>query len=88
MSGDDGVTGDRRMTDRMRAARDLTREIWGWRDRRTGQRVSRQSTYARDSAQRQLDSWIERDRRGGRPDLHELLPHVEVYRIHPPEVVR
>lgn len=58
------------------------REIWGWRDRRTGKRVSVTSTPSRESAEQQLEHWRERDRRGKRPDLHDLMPHLEVYRIH------
>lgn len=63
---------------------DVPREVWGWRDARTGQRVSVSSTFSREGAERQLDEWRARDRRGKRPDLHELMPHLEVYRIFPP----
>lgn len=61
------------------------REIWGWRDRRTGQRVSVSSTFTREQAERELEGWWARDRRGKRPDLHDVMPHIEVFRIHPPE---
>lgn len=61
------------------------REVWGWRDRRTGERVSQSACNSREYAERELEYWWERDRRGGRPDLHELMPHVEVFRIWPEE---
>lgn len=61
------------------------RESWGWRDRRTGTPVSITSTFSREQAESQLAEWKARDRRGKRPDLHDLMPHVEVYRIHPEE---
>jgi uncharacterized damage-inducible protein DinB len=57
------------------------REAWGWRDRRTGRRVSTSSTYTREQAERELEAWRRRDAKGGRPDLREILPHVEVYQI-------
>lgn len=61
------------------------RESWGWRDKRTGEPVSMSSTFTQEQAERELEGWRERDRKGGRPDLHELMPYVEVYRIVPPE---
>ena len=59
----------------------MSREIWGWRDARTGRRVSITSTRTREQAERQLEEWHARDRRGKRPDLHDLMPYIEVYRI-------
>ena len=61
------------------------RETWGWRDKRTGKRVSQSATFTREQAERELEGWLARDRRGGRPDLHDTMPYVEVYRIYPPE---
>lgn len=61
------------------------REVWAWRDSRSGARVSVSSTMTREQAERELEGWMERDARGGRPDLHKLMPFVEVYRVWPPE---
>lgn len=61
------------------------REVWGWRDRRNGARVSMTSTVTREQAESELENWRIRDRRGGRPDLHDLMPFVEVFRIWPEE---
>ena len=57
------------------------REQWGWVDSRTGKPVSITSTYSQEAADRQLDAWLRRDAKGGRPDLHEVMPHVRVIRI-------
>lgn len=59
------------------------REVWGWRDSRDGHRVSASSCLTREYAEQQLEAWRARDRRGKRPDLHDLMPHLEVYRIFP-----
>lgn len=64
------------------------RELWTWADSRTGERVSLSSTYTREQAERELDEWRARDARGGRPDLHELLPYVVVIRLSAPETPR
>ena len=61
------------------------REFWGWVDTRTGKRVSVTSTLTREQAERALAGWHERDRLGGRPDLHELMPFVEVAKLAPGE---
>lgn len=57
------------------------RELWTWADSRTGQRVSMTSTFTREQAERTLEAWRRRDARGGRPDLHEIMPFVEVARL-------
>lgn len=57
------------------------REYWGWRDTRTGMRVSQSGTRTREQAEAELEYWRARDRRGKRPDLHDTLPHIEVYLI-------
>lgn len=57
------------------------RERWGWRDARTGQRVSISVTHTREQAERELEGWRARDKRGKRPDLHDLMPFVEVFRL-------
>lgn len=58
-------------------------QLWGWRDTRTGERVSVTSTYSKEQAERVLARWKERDRQGGRPDLHEIWPFIEVYPLNP-----
>jgi hypothetical protein len=57
------------------------REVWGWRDARTGERVSVSVCRTREYAERELEGWRARDRRGKRPDLHELMPFLETFRI-------
>jgi hypothetical protein len=61
----------------------MEREVWSWRDRRTGQQMGMATVRTREQAEAQLDDWLARDRKGGRPDLHEYWPHVEVFRLHP-----
>jgi hypothetical protein len=51
---------------------------WGWIDTRTGQRVSVTSVPTREQAEATLARWVARDRRGGRPDLHGLIPYLAV----------
>lgn len=63
----------------------MDREIWAWRDSRTGARVSISSTMTKEQAERELEDWRRRDARGGRPDLHESMPFIEVYRVFPEE---
>lgn len=63
----------------------MEREIWSWRDSRTGERVSVSATNTREQAERELEGWRARDRRGKRPDLHESMPFIEVYRVSPDE---
>jgi hypothetical protein len=60
------------------AALTATRGQWGWVDSRTGRRASVTSVPTRAMAERVLAGWIERDRRGGRPDLHDVIPHLVV----------
>ena len=54
---------------------------YGWRDIRTGQRIGMATVATRAQAERYLAKWWERDERGGRPDIHDILPYVEVYEI-------
>lgn len=56
-------------------------ELWGWVDGRTGRRVSITSAPTREQAEAQLAAWLERDRRGGRPDLRDVMPYVIVVRL-------
>lgn len=57
-------------------------ERWGLRDTRTMQRMGMSVVRTREQAERELAGYLARDARGGRPDLHEYWPHVEVYRLH------
>jgi integrase len=56
-------------------------ETWGWRDVRTGERAFTMSAVVRtrEQAQAELDGWRQRDAKGKRPDLTDVLPHLEVY---------
>jgi hypothetical protein len=53
-------------------------ETWVAVDNRTGRRVGMSSIgFTLEQAERTIEGWRERDRRGGRPDLHVLLPYLE-----------
>lgn len=62
------------------------REIWGWIDIRTGKRASVTSTSSREAAEAQLEAWHARDRKGGRPDLHDSMPYLRVARLDAPYI--
>lgn len=49
---------------------------WSWIDSRTRKRVSNSSCFTREQAEKQLAHWQERDRKGGRPDLHKSMPYI------------
>lgn len=50
---------------------------WHIEDSRTpGKRVGIASYPSREIAEDQIAAWRERDRRGGRPDIHELMPYL------------
>lgn len=61
------------------------REIWEIVDERTGRPVSVSCFFTEEQARRQIESWEERDRRGGRPDCHHLVGHMTPRRIAPEE---
>jgi hypothetical protein len=52
-------------------------EFWVIIDARTEARAGISSYPTRESAERQIAAWRARDARGGRPDIHELMPHLE-----------
>lgn len=52
----------------------MSRELWHVADSRTGRRASIASYSSREQAERAIASWLERDAKGGRPDLHETIP--------------
>lgn len=54
---------------------------WSWRDSRNGRRASLSCVPTREMAEQQLAAWRARDQRGGRPDMHESMPFVEVFRL-------
>lgn len=56
-------------------------ECWGFIDERTGKRVSVTTTPTRWQAERQLREWIERDRQGKRPDVHDVIPHIKIVQL-------
>lgn len=47
-------------------------------DRRTGRRVSMASYGPLWLTHATIVSWRERDRRGKRPDIHDLIPHLAI----------
>lgn len=50
---------------------------WHIEDGRTpGKRAGVASYPSRESAERTIEGWRERDRRGGRQDIHELMPYL------------
>ncbi len=59
------------------------RAAWTWVDDRTRTRVSITSTSTREQAERQLQAWQKRDAKGGRPDLHEVMPYIVVTEVPP-----
>ena len=60
-------------------------EFWDIRNGLTGRLSTEMSFPSRETAQRQIDFWIERGRRGGRPDvpMWKLLGMVPVRRFGP-----
>lgn len=60
---------------RNRAALD-TRPVWHVEDCRTGRRAGIASYPSKASAEAAIERWRERDLRGGRPDIHELMPYL------------
>jgi hypothetical protein len=53
------------------------REVWHIEDgREPGKRCGIASYPTREYAERMIEAWRDRDRRGGRPDIHELMPHL------------
>ena len=56
-------------------------DVWGWYDPVTNRPTSISSTLSKESAERTLQGWLERDARGGRPDLHHMISRVVVMRL-------
>lgn len=57
---------------------------WGFVDTRTGRSFGIEAYPNREYAQMVLDGYKARDRRGGRPDLHDVMPHVELREVSGP----
>jgi hypothetical protein len=57
--------------------------MWTIVDSRTGNQATVCGYFDEDQARRQIQEWVERDARGGRPDVHDLIPHL-VPRLHQP----
>ena len=51
-------------------------DLWHIADSRTGKRVSVAAYLSKAGAERQIKAWQERDLRGKRPDIHELMPYL------------
>jgi len=49
---------------------------WAFYDRRTGKRSGMASYRSAEQCAQQLAYWWRRDRKGGRPDLHDKMPHL------------
>lgn len=50
---------------------------WHVEDSRTpGKRASMSGFFTQEQAERQIESWRKRDARGGRPDIHDLMPYL------------
>lgn len=47
-------------------------------DRRTGKRCQMSSYLTREQAEEAIRGYRYRDERGGRPDIHDLIPHLGV----------
>ena len=47
---------------------------WKIVDNRTGRRAGIACYLTREQAERQIQTWRDRDARGGRPDIHDLIP--------------
>jgi hypothetical protein len=47
-------------------------------DRRTGKRCQKSSYMTRAQAEEAIRGYRRRDERGGRPDIHDLIPHLGV----------
>lgn len=58
--------------------------IWTIADSRTGERATVMTYPNRASAERQIEAWRERDRRGRRTDVHEMMPYLVPLRVNPP----
>lgn len=49
---------------------------WHLEDSRTHRRVSIMSYPSKESADRQIQGYRDRDAKGGRPDIHDLIPYI------------
>ena len=61
---------------------ELPRTSWALYDSRTGRRVGMASAgFTRFQAERRIEELRDRDRRGGRPDIHDLMPHLAAVQL-------
>lgn len=51
--------------------------LWSIFDRRTGERVTVVAFRTKAQAEAQIEHWRARDRKGKRPDVSHLMPHLE-----------
>ena len=56
-------------------------ETWVIIDSRTGKKASVAGFFSKEGAERQIEEWKERDRRGGRPDCHDSIPFLRPKKI-------
>jgi hypothetical protein len=57
------------------------REIWRIVDSRTDVPVSIAAFGTERQALQQIEGWRERDRRGKRQDVHDVMPHLKARRL-------
>lgn len=55
----------------------LSNEIWEIIDTRTGKRCTINVYPSKESAKAQIRAWRQRDKEGGRPDVHDLMPYMD-----------
>lgn len=51
-------------------------DCWHIEDSRTGQRAGIGSYFTKAQAEWQISIWRARDVKGGRPDVHEMMPYL------------
>lgn len=51
--------------------------LWIVVDRRTGKRVTSVSFFSQEQADKQIEAWIERDKKGKRQDIHDIIPFLQ-----------
>jgi hypothetical protein len=56
-------------------------ECWTVFDKRTDRRCTNVSFPSKELADQQIAQWVERDKRGKRQDVHDLIPHMEARRV-------
>jgi hypothetical protein len=58
-------------------------ENWKVTDSRTGSALGMSSYPTKESCEKAIEGFIARDKRGGRPDIHEIIPFMVAVRFVP-----